>query len=92
MRPRIALTVVLCLLAVSSTAPVAADHYDRDGGRAGFQVADLWNGLVAWVAQIGLTIDPNGLAAPGDAPGTGSSAVAQPGDEPAYGLTIDPNG
>lgn len=68
MRPRFALTIILCLLSVSVTLPASAQGPEREGGNARFEFRDLWAGLVAWVEAVSLTIDPNGLAVSSEVP------------------------
>lgn len=91
MRPRFALTVVLCLLAGFASLPATAEETTHEEGRARFEAQSFWNGIVSWVLGYGLTIDPNGLVPlPG---GTGNSeGGALFFDAPSYDLTIDPNG
>lgn len=90
MRPRFALTIILCLLSVSVTLPASALGSDREHGNARFEFRDLWAGLVAWVEAIALTIDPNGLAVTLEVPS--ETEVAASGDQQALDLVANPNG
>lgn len=93
MRQRPALSVVLCLLAVTAALPVSAQDLDREAGRARFEFRDLWAGLVSWVEAFGLDADPNGLAVPNHGQNGGQQgSVPVLDDEPAFGLDADPNG
>lgn len=89
MRPRFALTIILCLLSVSVTLPASALGSDREHGNARFEFRDLWAGLVAWVEAIALTIDPNGLAVSLEV--SSEPGVAASGKQPAAGFDAGPN-
>lgn len=90
MRPRFALTIILCLLSVSVTLPASAQGSDREQGNARFEFRDLWAGLVAGLMGYGLTIDPNDIVVEAGVPQDGGPPSLQH-EAPAYGLTIDPN-
>lgn len=93
MRPRIALTIVLCLLAVSATLPLAAEEGPLEKGRTQIGRQSPWSVFVAWIGQVALTIDPNGSRTEASLPvAPPRMEVAQPGDLPAISLDADPNG
>jgi|CXWL01.1.fsa_nt_gi hypothetical protein len=60
MRPRTTLTIVLCLLSVSTALPTSADEPIRERGRERLEAVTFWRGLVAWISQYGLQADPDG--------------------------------
>lgn len=93
MRPRIALTIVLCLLAVSTVLPVSAGERDREGGRTSLDSVGYWSALSAWISQFGLILSGEEVDEEGGSVATlPKPEVTQPGDTPNIGLDADPNG